>query len=81
MKELIIKFQPFIFKQLVFIKDGRKITQQEVPPKELASFISLCEGIDTVHFFGNQKYAERIAEECKCKYNIKTKNIKFVFNK
>ena len=79
MKEVIIKFEPFIFKQTVFIKDGDKILREEVSQKDLANFVSLLEGIDKVHLFGNEKFAEKIKEECVTKY--KTNNIDFCINK
>lgn len=76
MKELIIKFEPFIFKQTVFIKDEKGvITQQQVPQKELASFISLIDNIGKIHFFGNEKYAKKIKEECLTQYKLNDKII------
>ena len=81
MKELIIKFQPFVFKQVVFIKEGRKVSQQEVPQRELAEFISLCNNVDCVHFFGNEKFARKIKDDCICKYKMMPNRTKFVFNK
>ena len=59
MKELIIKFQPFVFKQTVFVKDGSKLKEEQVPQKDLANYISLCEGVHTVHFFGNENPCHR----------------------
>ena len=62
MKEIIIKFEPFTFKQVVFIKNSEtgEITQEAVPQKELSSYISLLDDVDEVHLFGNKKYAEKI---------------------
>lgn len=81
MKELIIKFQPFVFKQTVFIKDGRNLIEESVPQKDLASYISLCKDVDCVHFFGNAKFANKIKEECITKYRIKPNQVKFLLNK
>lgn len=72
MKEVIIKFEPFVFKQTVFIKDEKgEITQEHIPQKELGSFISLLNDVKTVHFFGNEKFADKIKTECINKYNFK----------
>ena len=38
MKEIVIQFEPFVFKQTVFIKDGDNITQEKIPQKELANY-------------------------------------------
>lgn len=81
MKELIIKFQPFVFKQTVFIKEGNKLSEEQVPQRDLANYISLCKGVDTVHFFGNEKFAKKVREDCICKYNLTPNKIKFFFNK
>ena len=81
MKELIIKFQPFVFKQTVFVKDGSRLKEEQVPQKDLANYISLCEGVHTVHFFGNEKFAKKIKEECITKYQMKPSTINFVYNK
>ena len=81
MKELIIKFQPFVFKQTVFIKDGRNLKEESVPQKDLASYISLCKDVDCVHFFGNEKFASKIKEECITKYQVKPNQVKFLLNK
>ena len=78
MKDVIIKFEPFIFKQTVFIKEDNKITRDEVPQKELASYISLLEDVGKVHLFGNQKFAEKIKEECMTKYKIN--NLEILIN-
>lgn len=79
MKEIVIKFEPFVFKQTVFIKneDGQ-ISQELVPQKELTNFISLQTDIDKVHFFGNRKFAEKIKDECVTKYKLQES--KFYFN-
>lgn len=80
-KELIIKFEPFVFKQTVFAKmeDGT-IIKEQVPQKELASFISLLDNVSKIHFFGNESYAMKIKEECITKYNLK-ENIVIEINK
>ena len=73
MKEFVIKFEPFVFKQTVFIKDIETgtITQESVPQKDLASYISLQkEDLHKIHFFGNTKFAEKIKTECATKYNL-----------
>lgn len=80
MKELIIKFEPFIFKQTIFIKEDNDIIKQiQIPQKELAKFISLQENVSEIHFFGNKKFAEKIQEECITKYKLT--NVRFSINK
>ena len=71
MKEVIIKFEPFVFKQTVFIKneDGTLVTDK-VPQKELSSYISLLNDVSKVHLFGNDKYAMKLKEECLTKYKV-----------
>ena len=81
MKELIIKVQPFTMKQTIYIKDGRHVKEEKVDYRELAKFISNCSDLDTVHFFGSQKIAQKIALECATKYNMNRNKVKFVFNK
>lgn len=78
MKEVIIKFEPFVFKQTIFIKEGNEIKQEQIPQKELSSFISLLDDVSKVHLFGNQKFAEKIKEECITKYKVN--NIDFCIN-
>ena len=78
MKEIIIKFEPFIFKQTVFIKEDNKITRDEVPQKELANYISSLKDVDKIHLFGNKKFAEKIKEECLTKYEIN--NLEILIN-
>lgn len=81
MKEIVVKFEPFVFKQTLFIKDEETgaIEQENIPQKELASYLSLREDICKVHFFGNEKFAEKIKTECLTKYKIN--NIEFLINK
>lgn len=81
MKEVIIKFTPFVFKQTVFIKDGEHLIEQKVPQKEVAKFIAFCKDINTVHFFGNEHYAKKVKEECILKYQMQPNQVKFVFNR
>lgn len=59
MKEIVIKFEPFVFKQTVFVKDLEtgKIVQEKIPQAELANYLSLKENLLRVHFFGNAKFA------------------------
>ena len=72
MKEIVIKFEPFVFKQTVFIRDENGgIDQEQIPQKELASYLSLKEDICKVHFFGNEKFAEKLKTECVTKYKLK----------
>lgn len=81
MKEIVIKFEPFVFKQTLFIKDEETgiIEEENIPQKELASYLSLKEDICKVHFFGNEKFAEKIKTECLTKY--KMNNIEILINK
>ena len=81
MKEIVIKFEPFVFKQTVFIKDTQtgQVSQQSIPQKELTNFISLQTEAEKIHFFGNKKLAEKIKEECVTKYKLQES--KFYFNK
>lgn len=77
MKEIVIQFQPFVFKQTVFIKEKEsgEIIQQKIPQKELATYISLQQNVETVHFFGNAKFADKIKNECITKYKMNNVNI------
>lgn len=79
MKELIIKFEPFVFKQTVFIKheDGH-VEKTNIPQKEISSYISLRPDIDKVHFFGNDKFIMKFKNECITKYKVN--NVKFYIN-
>ena len=81
MKEIVVKFEPFVFKQTLFIKDEETgaIEQENIPQKELASYLSLREDICKVHFFRNEKFAEKIKTECLTKY--KMNNIEILINK
>ncbi len=75
MKEIIIKFEPFCFNQTVFMKDNEtgQVVKEDIPQKDLSSFISLVENeCCKIHFFGNKDFAEKIKEECLTKYNIHT---------
>lgn len=83
MKEISIKLAPFIFKQTIFIREVNEIgsdtvTSIDIPHSEVASFISLQTDLDTVHLFGNQKFAKKIQEDCLKKYNVK--NVTFSIN-
>ena len=81
MKEIVVKFEPFVFKQTIFIKDEETgiIEQESIPQKELASYLSLKENICKIHFFGNKNFAEKIKAECLTKY--KMNNIEILINK
>ena len=83
MKEIIVKFEPFVFRQTIFIKDldSGEVKEQHIPQKELSSYISLLnEDVKKVHFFGNEKFAEKIKEECLTKYKMNT-NTEIIINK
>ena len=54
------------------------VTSIDIPHSEVASFISLQTDLDTVHLFGNQKFAKKIQEDCLKKYNVK--NVTFSIN-
>lgn len=72
MKQIVVKFEPFDFRQTVFIKDDTtgNIKQELVPQKELVSYLSLKEDVYKIHFFGNEKFADKIKTECITKYNF-----------
>ena len=72
MKEIVIKFEPFVFKQTIFLRDEEtgKIEKESISQKELASYLSSKEDICKVHFFGNEKFAQKIKTECVTKYNM-----------
>lgn len=78
MKQLIIKFEPFVFKQTVFLKEDDDVQKIDIPQKELTSFISLQENLSAVHFFGNEKFIKKIEEECITKYKLN--NVKYYIN-
>ena len=81
MKEAVIKFEPFVFKQTVFIKDNDtgEVKREQIPQSELASYLSLKEDICRVHFFGNEKFADKIKTECFTKY--KMDKVEIIINK
>ena len=72
MKEAIIKFEPFVFKQTVFIKDDEtgEVVQEHIPQAELTNYLSLKEDLHKIHFFGNAKFAQKIKAECVTKYKL-----------
>ena len=72
MQEVVIKFEPFVFKQTVFIKnlESGNVSEEHIPQKDLANYLSLMQDIKQVHFFGNAKYAEKIKNECLTKYKM-----------
>lgn len=71
MKEVIVKFEPFVFKQTVFIKNEKgEITEAKVPQKELSSYLSLLSDVGNIHLFGNQVFAEKIKKECVTQYGL-----------
>ncbi len=78
MKEIIIRFQPFIFKQNVYIRDLQtdKLELEQVASKDLAKYIatkSVAENCNKVLLFGNKSFANKIKEECMTKYNLNPK--------
>lgn len=82
MRDFVIKFQPFVFKQTIFIRDIEtgEFSADSVPQKEIASYISLAEDVRKVHLFGSEKYAEKIKNECFTKYNMKD-SVEILINK
>ena len=73
MKEMIIKIAPFVLKQTVYItdKDTDFVSEEKVPQKELASYISLHENeVQCVHLFGKEEFVRKIQEECLSKYSV-----------
>lgn len=79
MKDLIIKFAPFTFAQSVFVKEDDNITEEKLPQKDIAKFIAAQKDISSIHFFGNEKYARKIAAEYLTNYDIS--DISIYFNK
>ena len=79
MKEIIIKIAPFVLKQTVYIKDKETgaVTEKHIPQKDLASFISLEDDLETVHLFGNKKFLQKLQQECIAKYNYLDCQFKF----
>ena len=59
MKEAIIKFEPFVFKQTVFIRDDEtgEVVQEHILQAELTNYLSLKEDLHKIHFFANAKFA------------------------
>ncbi len=82
MKEVIVKFEPFIFKQTVFIKDcdTEAIETKQVPQKDLLNFLSLIPDVKVIHFFGNEKFAKKIKDDC-LTCNKFSKNVYICINK
>lgn len=63
MKEIIVKFEPFVFKQTVFIKDGEEIKKKSIPARDLIECLYNESKVSKIHFFGNVKYANKIKDE------------------
>ena len=72
MQEVVIKFEPFVLDQTIFIKnlDSGNISEEHIPQKELANYLSLMQDVKQIHFFGNEKFAEKIKTECLTKYKM-----------
>jgi len=81
MKELIVKIQYFTMKQTVYIKDGRNVREERVDYRNLPQFIAECPDLSVVHIFGTEKQAKKIVQDCRVKYKINQKDIKFMCNK
>ena len=79
MKDLIIKFAPFAFAQSVFVKEDDNIIEEKIPQKDIAKFIAAQKDISSIHFFGNEKYAKKIAAEYLANYDFS--NVDIYFNK
>ena len=78
MKDIIVKFEPFILKQTVFIKDleTNEVKCEKIPQKDLFKLLSVQkDDIDTIHFFGNKNYIEKFKTDCYSKYDLKNVNI------
>ena len=78
MKEIIVKFTPFVFKQIVFIKDLQtgNFIEEAIPQTEVLKYISSIKNVKEIHLFGNETYAKKIKEDCLTKYNLKNVEIK-----
>ena len=81
MKEAVIKFEPFVFKQTIFIRDDNtgEVERKDIPQKEIASYLSFVNDINKIHFFGNEKFAEKIKKEFLTKY--KMEKVEILINK
>lgn len=77
MKELVVNIAPFVLKQTIFIREDGKVSQLQIPQKEIASYISLHTDIDVVHLFGPEKFTKKIHEECITKYSVNNIDFKF----
>lgn len=77
MKEAIVKFEPFTFRQSVYFRDTKtgKIEQERIPQSELSNYLSLVDDIETIHFFGNEKFVRKFKTECLTKYKMEKVNI------
>ena len=82
MKEIIVKFKPFVLNQTVFIKENDKIIERKMSQKDLPDFIAKANDIDSVHFFGSQRYVEKIKDECLSRFIVynNTNLVKILIN-
>ena len=81
MKDVIIKFEPFVLKQQMYIKDDTTghVDEYKVLQKEIPIYLSLLTDIKCVHLFGNEKFVEKIKTDCITKFQME--NVKFEINK
>lgn len=70
--EIILKLQPFVFKQTLFVKQPGNNNIQEIKVKleEIPKFLSIQKTLKKVHLYGNLKMVKKIKEECLTKYNL-----------
>ena len=85
MKEIIVKIEPFVLKQKVFIKeDGKEgMTVKEMSQKNLINFLefSACDcDCMKVHLFGSEKLTSKIKEECLCNNLFAKNNVDIIIN-
>ncbi len=81
MKKIIIKYIPFTFDQVVYIKEietDEDVKILHVKTDEISKFISETEDIEEVHLYGNEKIIKNIRKDCLTKYRLH--NIDFYIN-
>ena len=75
MREIIIKYNPFLFSQTVFIRDdmSKMVTNYSVKTPDLNRFVSEVgkkKDVKAIHLFGNEKMVNKMKTECATQYDV-----------
>lgn len=63
MKSAIVKFEPFLINQTVFICEGESITPHKVKTLDVMNFLKTEPNLKAVHLFGTQDYLNHFSNE------------------